>query len=371
MLKHYKKQISGILLGIALLCSQQLYANVQVIMAGGSSGMSFIPSSGVTLSLGDTVVWIWDNGLHTTTSTTIPAGATPWDEVISSSSPSYMYVPTVPGIYNYKCIPHESMGMTGSFTVCSPPAVPAISPADPVIACAGDSASLLSASSEAGATFQWNLNGNPINEATNPQLLPDESGSYTCTVTNPCGSATSDAVSVTLEPAPSPAFSFTVNNMQAIFSNTTADTAAITWLWDFGDGDTDTGTNTQHTYVVSGNYTVVLTATFTTGSNCAGMANAVVAIGNVGIKDFPGNDEGDYIVSPNPASDYLNIRVPSTTILTAGIYDYTGRIVMPMKSMSPQQGILSIDINRLKPGNYLTLIRVRDKVIVRKFTLVR
>ncbi len=78
---------------------------------------AFSPAATPNVHVGDTVMWVWDSGSHTTTSTGIPAGAAAWDHDIKSSSPSFMYVPTVAGTYNFKCTPHASMGMTGSFTV--------------------------------------------------------------------------------------------------------------------------------------------------------------------------------------------------------------------------------------------------------------
>jgi hypothetical protein len=60
------------------------------------------------------------DGFHTTTSTSVPVGAATWDQALNSSTPTYTYVPTVAGTYSYKCIPHESMGMTGTFTVTNP-----------------------------------------------------------------------------------------------------------------------------------------------------------------------------------------------------------------------------------------------------------
>src|SRR5690349_1149384 len=82
-----------------------------------ASGTSFSPSSGVSICLGDTVVWQWVNGAHTTTSNTIPPGATAWNAVLDNSNQTYTYVPAVTGTYTYYCIPHQSSGMTGSFTV--------------------------------------------------------------------------------------------------------------------------------------------------------------------------------------------------------------------------------------------------------------
>lgn len=73
----------------------------------------------VTINTGDTIIWMWDEGVHTTTSTTIPAGAIAWNSPLTSTSPVFMYVPSVAGTYMYECQPHSSMGMQGVITVNS------------------------------------------------------------------------------------------------------------------------------------------------------------------------------------------------------------------------------------------------------------
>jgi len=74
-----------------------------------------------TINLGDTIIWSLDNsaGAHTTTSTTIPAGATAWNQALTQSMNTYMYVPAVAGNYSYICQYHVTMGMAGTFTVSS------------------------------------------------------------------------------------------------------------------------------------------------------------------------------------------------------------------------------------------------------------
>ena len=82
------------------------------------NSFSFSPNTLPNVTCGDTVKWTLVAGSHTTTSTTIPSGATPWDAPINSSTPTFSYfVPNFAGVYNYKCTPH---GFTGSFTVICP-----------------------------------------------------------------------------------------------------------------------------------------------------------------------------------------------------------------------------------------------------------
>ena len=77
----------------------------------------------INVSVGDTIIWLWDEGFHTTTSTTIPAGATAWNAPIDQSNLIFTYVPTVPGSYDYICVFHSSMGMLGHFTVTGTTAI--------------------------------------------------------------------------------------------------------------------------------------------------------------------------------------------------------------------------------------------------------
>jgi len=77
----------------------------------------FSPSTITSVQIGDTIHWEWKEGSHTTTSTTIPSGASAWDRNLTSSQTTYDYIPTVAGTYNYVCTPHATMGMVGSFVV--------------------------------------------------------------------------------------------------------------------------------------------------------------------------------------------------------------------------------------------------------------
>lgn len=89
---------------------------------------SFVPAN-LNVQVGDTIRWVWVNGSHTTTSTTIPGSAPSWDEPINSSNTSYEYRVTVAGVYNYLCTPHSS-SQIGSFTATAPAATLSVSPSN-------------------------------------------------------------------------------------------------------------------------------------------------------------------------------------------------------------------------------------------------
>jgi plastocyanin len=82
----------------------------------------FTPASITNVLVGDTVRWVWVKGSHTTTcdpaapgtTNSLPPGAATWSSPITMANPTFDYIVTVAGTYNYWCIPHAP-AMAGSF----------------------------------------------------------------------------------------------------------------------------------------------------------------------------------------------------------------------------------------------------------------
>src|SRR3954464_9526521 len=72
------------------------------------ANFSFTPTT-IAATTGDTIMWVWSSGSHTTTSLSVPTGASTWDEMINTSSTTYSYVIDEPGTYTYECSFHPSM----------------------------------------------------------------------------------------------------------------------------------------------------------------------------------------------------------------------------------------------------------------------
>ena len=71
------------------------------------------------VAVGDTIRWVWDSPGHNVSPGAQPSDAS-WpgdDETTYGSGHAYAYTLSVPGSYEYHCDPHQSIGMTGSFTV--------------------------------------------------------------------------------------------------------------------------------------------------------------------------------------------------------------------------------------------------------------
>jgi plastocyanin len=90
-----------------------LHAKTFTVQFGGALGDVYSPSA-LNVSIGDTIQWIGSFAAHPMVSTTIPAGAASFS---NKTGTSFIYVPTIAGVYNYDCQFHVSLGMTASFTV--------------------------------------------------------------------------------------------------------------------------------------------------------------------------------------------------------------------------------------------------------------
>ena len=78
---------------------------------------SFTPFNLTHVQGGDTIKWLWVSGIHSTTSTSVPDGAMPWDHAINQDSTAFIYIPRVNGTFFYKSTPDTANSMTGTFVV--------------------------------------------------------------------------------------------------------------------------------------------------------------------------------------------------------------------------------------------------------------
>jgi len=79
------------------------------------SDFVFTPSD-INITVGDTILWQWIEGMHTTTSDVV-SGPDTWDTIIDQFNPTFSIVITTPGLHRYYCIPHggpNGVGMAGT-----------------------------------------------------------------------------------------------------------------------------------------------------------------------------------------------------------------------------------------------------------------
>ena len=105
----YSRSMRSIfLLCFLFLCCASSYATSHTIQV---ASFSFTPQS-TNAQVGDTIVFMWVSGSHTTTSISVPPGAASWNSPMNSANTTFMYVITKPGTYNFHCSIHTIM--TGS-----------------------------------------------------------------------------------------------------------------------------------------------------------------------------------------------------------------------------------------------------------------
>ncbi len=81
----------------------------------------------INANVGDTIIWRFVNGMHTTSSTSVPVGAQTWNAPIDSAHTQFRYRVQVAGTYQYQCNFHFAHGMVGTIVVsaASPRQAPA------------------------------------------------------------------------------------------------------------------------------------------------------------------------------------------------------------------------------------------------------
>lgn len=102
---------------------------IRMISEDGGARVRFDPA-GLALDPGDAVRWVLESGAHSTTAyhpdddgrpLRIPATAMPWDSgILFEPGATFEVRLTVPGVYDYCCVPHEAAGMVGRLVVGTP-----------------------------------------------------------------------------------------------------------------------------------------------------------------------------------------------------------------------------------------------------------
>ncbi|HYV91454.1 MAG TPA: T9SS type A sorting domain-containing protein [Chitinophagales bacterium] len=313
----------------------KIFATLSLIVIGATANATthhitasdfvFTPNS-VTASLGDTIQWDWITGSHTTTSLTIPGGATPWDHPLNSQdgNGSFIYVPSVNGTYNYECSIHVGLGMTGSFSVgCSPPTAEeaAITASGPTTYCKG-SAPVLTVATP-GLTYQWKKGNTVQSGATLQSFTPKNSGSYKCNVSNSCGTTTSNTISVTQNPLPTSSVSQSPCSGGAVLLTCTfTPSSGVTLQWRKGTTDISGATNSTYSATSKGTYKCLATITATGCTKLSGGSKVTITCRSGEVVN-----DNEVIVYPNPTADYFNISTSLDAKSVIYIYDLTGRLV--------------------------------------------
>ena len=108
----------------APLCLGATTFTVQIAPGGN---LIFDPSS-QTINVGDTVMWTWGQGTHSTTSGVLCLADDTWNSQLQSSPNTFSVTFGSPGTFSYFCILHCGLGMTGEIVVQSVTDTPTVTP---------------------------------------------------------------------------------------------------------------------------------------------------------------------------------------------------------------------------------------------------
>jgi len=362
---------------VGMFISTSSFAVTHTVLVGN---YYFNPSS-LNVEVGDIVKWEWVEGSHTTTSTSVPAGAASWDSPLNSGNQTYSYTVTTAGNYDYHCTPHAGMGMVGSFVATAAVATLSVTPSNQNVNSTAGSTSFTvvsnttwnASSNQTWCTVTTSGSGNGIitanytvNSSTSPRVATitvSASG-----VSNQVVTVTQDGAAKTLavtppsqsvsESAGSTEFSVTSNSDWTASSDVTWCTATTsgsgngTIIAAFDANSSNTERTANITVSVSGLTPVVVTV-IQDGSS-------------VGI---PETSAYSIRIFPNPAKDVVKISLDNVSPDNARIslIDLTGKILLDQPVSGNETSLI---VGNLPRGLYFVKILLNNEPLTRRLILI-
>ncbi|MFN5305894.1 MAG: GEVED domain-containing protein [Bacteroidota bacterium] len=288
------------------------------------------------------VSYLWNNNLGTTASVTTQNSGTYTVTVTASNGCSAT---------------SASVTITVGGTITQPQ----VTIGGSTILCQGQTVTLLSSSITGN---QWNFNGTPLTGATGVTFTADATGLYSVTVTaNGCVS-TSANIPVIVNPLPTASGS-AVSQVGGITTFTNTSQNANAYQWNFGDQTAFSNDNNPvHTFTSDGEFTVVLTAY----NSCGSDADTIqVNVFGTSVRALAHGEK--LSMYPNPTHDQIMVDFSDngSKNLRVNLVSITGEIVFTetLNSFSGKYKQL-IDMQNLSSGIYFINIHTDRDTITRK-----
>ena len=203
------------------------------------------------------------------------------------------------------------------------------------------------------------------NNGSNTQtIVVDSEGTYSVIITDENNCENSDEILVHVNPVPVSDFTFTENNLEVNFTNTSLN--ANTFMWDFGDSKTSTDMNQTHTYSDPGNYNVVLTSS---NLEC-GDSITTKTVSAISTSIANNQFKNDINVYPNPTAGIVTIEFDNQQMLGSilEIRNIAGQRVY-YKKIDSKQFTEKIDLSNQAKGIYALNILFKDHIYSKKIIL--
>ena len=373
------KKFTLAVFAMTLLVGMVLHTSVFAVTHTVQVGNYYFNPSSLNVEVGDIVKWVWVQGSHTTTSSSIPGGAASWDAPINSGNQTYSYTVTVAGVYNYVCTPHAGMGQTGTFTATAPPPALTVTPSNQNVSASAGSTSFTVTSNttwNASSNQSWctvNGSGTGNGTITANYTVNSSTTSRVATITVSGTGVSDQVVTVTQAGAAATLAVTPPSQMVSESSGTTDFSVASNSSWTaFSDAVWCTVTSSG-----SGNGTIM--ATYAANSSTtertanitvtvSGLTPVIVQVNQDGTSvGIPDNNAGSIRVFPNPARDVVNVSLENNSFNTRiSLVDMTGRTLI---ERSFPGNDITLNVGNLPRGYYFIRIVQNDEIIVRRIIL--
>lgn len=303
----------------------EIYGHVFTI--GALAGNDADICSGTTIQLGENPAYSDGTGPVTytwSTSTNINDSSLANPDLLVLDTATYILTVT------------DSIGCIATDTVTInslPEAIANITPLGSLTFCDGDSVQL-DADIFPLQTYVWS------NGSTSTSIFATTAGLLTLSITNSFGCFDSDTINVTVNPMP-------VTTVTQAGSSLTSDQAGASYQWldcdnSFATLPGETGIN--YTATANGNYAVEVNL-----GGCIDTSTCYAVFG------FSVEDEltPKILVYPNPATDYINVQIPSSSDAEyeLNIYDAVGKNVI--STLICYQNSAPVNVSALTAGTYI------------------
>jgi len=374
-MKTYTSFVSALLFIAVTFISFSSFAVTHTVLVGN---FYFNPSTISNVQIGDIIHWQWVEGSHTTTSTTIPAGAAPWDSPMNSGSQVFDYTVTVAGVYNYKCTPHASIQF-GSFTVSGAAPTLNVTPGNQNVSSGAGNTSFSITSNSA-----WNASSNKTWCTVSPS---SGNGNGTLAVTFEENTSTSVRIAtITVSVSGLSPEMVTVTQSGAVLTLVvTPEEQEVTSSSGVATFDVISNTDwtaesdaSWCTVSPSGSGNGILTATYTENTSADEREAKITVTGNGGLEEevkvkqdgsslgVEYNSKQSFALYPNPTSCIFTL-IPgqiSNVNMETCLLDITGK-VLKTEILSGSQSY-QWDISNLPEGIYFIRVKDGDAIVTKR-----
>lgn len=253
--------------------------------------------------------------------------------------------------------------------------------------CEGQSLTLEAQGQGTGITYQWMKGGAVIGSASGSTLTVQnvtaaDAGSYSVTVVNSCGVATSQMVDVLVNVRPTiteaPSDKAVTEGDEIKLEVTAAGSGTLTYQWYKGDTQIDNANGTTYTVARAtgddqGDYRVVVSNEC--GSDTSDIARVGVTVGVTG--DVVENGYMLGMANPNPATEVVSFgyTVPSAQNIRISLTDMLGRELAQLVNGMVEAGTHRVEFNatalNLNAGVYLYTITTPGFAATQQVVIVK